>query len=477
MSNSRTFWFFTISVGALLILPLLVKQSMFLDGITYASISRNLSMGSGSWLKPHYTQTLYPAFFEHPPLVFQIQSIFFTIFGDTLWTERIYTLFTTILTGFGIHILWQLTSPKPFRSFSWLPVLVWITVPIIFWSYRNNMLENTVSIFVLFAVFFIVKSSFSRRWLYLALGALMVLFAVLSKGPVGLFPLVTPIVYQLTTKKTSFLQSLVSTGVLISFLLTGFILLFQIFPGSLENISHYLDQQLLPALKNEREIKTNNHFYIVQGLFLEILIPLLLTLFVFLKNRLRNSVPISIPKRISFFYLVMGLSASIPLMITLKQSRAYLVPSIPFFAIAFAFGLIPYLSRSLVHIPQKTGKIFKWVVYGLMFVSIVLTLLQTNTYGKDEPLVKDVQKIMQIIPEGSVISGPDLCENWSLVAYLNRYASISLDCQHGHIYLLTPIGIPQKTIKPGYKNMNIELNEFAIYQKQLLGGEIQFKPK
>lgn len=465
MSNSRTFWFFTISVSALLILPPLVKQSMFLDGLTYASISRNLSVGLGSWWKPHYTQTLYPAFFEHPPLVFQIQSIFFTILGNTLWTERIYTLFTTILTGFGIHKLWQLTSPKSFRSFSWLPVLIWITVPIIFWSYRNNMLENTVSIFVLFAVFFIVKSSFSRRWLYLALGALMVLFAVLSKGPVGLFPLVTPIVYQLTTKKTSFLQSLVSTGVLISFLLTGFILLFQIFPGSLENISHYLDQQLLPAFKNEREIKTNNHFYIVQGLFLEILIPLLLTLFVFLKNRLRNSGPISIPKRISFFYLVMGLSASIPLMITLKQSRAYLVPSIPFFAIAFAFVLVAFVSGFLSKISRQKQKMLQWLAYGLMIVTLGVTLLNVNTYGKDEALVKDVQTITQRIPQGSIISGPGLCENWSLIAYLNRYASISLDCRNEQDFLLLSKELPLKTIGPDYKNTHTELTRFTLYHK------------
>lgn len=53
---------------ALLLIPTLVQDGMFLDGITYSAISRNMANGIGSFWHPHYTETLYPHFNEHPPL-------------------------------------------------------------------------------------------------------------------------------------------------------------------------------------------------------------------------------------------------------------------------------------------------------------------------------------------------------------------------------------------------------------------------
>lgn len=47
---------------------------MFVDGVTYAAIARNLAQGNGSFWSPFYTATLYPQFFEHPPLGFALQG-------------------------------------------------------------------------------------------------------------------------------------------------------------------------------------------------------------------------------------------------------------------------------------------------------------------------------------------------------------------------------------------------------------------
>ena len=70
------------SVGMLFIGPNLISEGMFIDGVTYASISKNLANGLGDFWHLHYTQTLYNQFFEHPPLAFGMQASFFKLFGE-----------------------------------------------------------------------------------------------------------------------------------------------------------------------------------------------------------------------------------------------------------------------------------------------------------------------------------------------------------------------------------------------------------
>ncbi|WP_019218068.1 hypothetical protein [Legionella tunisiensis] len=47
-----------------------------MDGIIYAAIAKNLSLGYGSLWQPYYSQTDFSSFYEHPPLVFYFQSLF-----------------------------------------------------------------------------------------------------------------------------------------------------------------------------------------------------------------------------------------------------------------------------------------------------------------------------------------------------------------------------------------------------------------
>jgi hypothetical protein len=67
---------------SVLMLPNFLRQGMFVDGLMYATISNNLAQGIGSFWSPQLSQTVFPAFHEHPPLVFGIESIFFRVLGD-----------------------------------------------------------------------------------------------------------------------------------------------------------------------------------------------------------------------------------------------------------------------------------------------------------------------------------------------------------------------------------------------------------
>ena len=78
MKLEKVLWALTTAVIAALLIPSLIKDDMFLDGVTYAAISKNITNGLGTFWQPHYTQTKDAAFYGHPPLVFGIQSLFFS---------------------------------------------------------------------------------------------------------------------------------------------------------------------------------------------------------------------------------------------------------------------------------------------------------------------------------------------------------------------------------------------------------------
>ena len=69
MKNSH--WPFYITILALfigIISPFMFTDGMFMDGLYYACISRNLALGIGSFWDLEFTETLGKHFHEHPPL-------------------------------------------------------------------------------------------------------------------------------------------------------------------------------------------------------------------------------------------------------------------------------------------------------------------------------------------------------------------------------------------------------------------------
>ena len=149
------FRIFTLAIFIGLIIPLLVQDGMFMDGVLYTAVAKNQAEGFGSFWYPIFADTWNKhgvhTFHEHPPLVFGIQSLFFKIFGTSIYVERFYSLLSAIITAWLIHINWKalFQNQKHLIKFSWLPILFWIIIPICFWSFQNNMQENTMGIFTL----------------------------------------------------------------------------------------------------------------------------------------------------------------------------------------------------------------------------------------------------------------------------------------------------------------------------------------
>jgi len=450
---------FTLSIFLCLAFPFWLQDGMFLDGLVYSTIGRNLAHDIGTYWTPYYTATIKPEFFEHPPLVFWLLSILYKIFGDSIFVERLFNALITILIVFGIHLNWQLHLPSKYKNkLSWLPILLWTITPIVFWSFRATILDNLVCAMSLLAVYFISKASQDRSLKYVILASLFIIIALLSKGLVSLFPLATPAIYYLIFRpklRKQIIYQLVIVAIPVFFIM----LLYFAIPEAKNNFTKYIQLQLIPAVNNQREVTSSSHFSIIIKLLSELIVPLALTCVILLAAGVRKIVE---PRyKPAFYFILLGLSASLPLMITLKQHRFYLLPSLPFFILGISFIFLPTISTSISKYQLKFLRFFS---LALLTVTMIYSVYNFGKPSRDHALISDVEKMTSLLSWGTTISSShEVAQYYELDAYLARKNNISVDSYNKHTYHL--VSKDEHFVDVNYSKVDVALNSYVLYKR------------
>ena len=440
MKAYKTYYLFLFSLMIVLFAPILVQRGMFSDGIWYATIAHNLSNGLGTFWNPMLTETIAPEFFSHPPLVFGFQSLFFDVFGSAMYVEKIYALVVFIGTIVLIHVVWKEISHgnKELQKYSFLPITLWFICERTYVNYPNNLLECTQTTFILGAVLLMLKgirSQSSRKYISLVFSGLCLVFAFLSKGYTGLFPLGFILLHYVCFREFNFYTTIkYSLTVLLSFL--GFLaLLFVISLDAWNYILNYTNLQVLGSIKGETFGNIQpSRFYILRRFVESNVAPMLLVLLISLVSYFKgNLASIRKYKNNIFFFLCFALLGFLPFMISTKQASYYVIPSIPFFAFALSFILVQ--SQVLLE-KLKTSKTF------LVFSLIVLILGLVHLYNvKDQYNVRDrvlLSDIDAMKEELSTVHGLTIgsITNKEIPShgYLMRIHQISLDTVQPYEY-------------------------------------------
>ncbi|HNB81333.1 MAG TPA: glycosyltransferase family 39 protein, partial [Chitinophagaceae bacterium] len=310
----RIGWLFTLCVAWGLILPVLMAKGMFSDAVLYAAVAHNMAKGIGSFWFPFfdtYNVIGISSFHEQPPLAFGIESIFFRILGDSDLVERFYTFLLL-----GIHMIliagmWKTMTKKVggFESVSWLPVLFWITIPVCFWSFSNNMNENTMGVFDVLAVWL--------AWIFMKnksaadgfLSAICIVLAALSKGFPGLFPLAVPAIYWIVYREGGMGYAIRKSAFLFGIVLIVFLLVLLYEPAR-DSLSIYLFQRAFQRISDAHTVQSR--YFILIRLFTELL-PMMAVAVLFWSGFKLRRVSFSIPfGKESLFFLLCGLSGTLP---------------------------------------------------------------------------------------------------------------------------------------------------------------------
>ncbi len=459
-------WVFTLSVAFILTLPVLIQDGMFMDGVLYSAVSHNLANGIGTFWFPSFSFNnlagIQNSFHEQPPLVFGIQALFFKLFGDSMYVERFYIVLCLLINILLIKKLWELIfkGDEHTKAISWLPVLFWISIPVCFWSFSNNMHENTVSIFVLSSIIFILRTVQDKKPLHLILAGIFIFLASFAKGLPGLFPIAVPLVFifkdQLSFKRAAFYCFAL-------FCIVGFIYgIMLVSQAARESLYNYF---VLRLLKRVNDVPTTS-FYLdsLFRLIMEsgIMIGIVLTVRIFTR-RLELERTEHSTKAITF--LMIGLLGVLPLMLTLVQKGFYMVPALPFIAIGFAILISPQVNMLLFKLSQsKLAGVLKIIFILMAITSIMLPVLNFGESSRDKEKLEDIRLLGTAIPEKSVINcSREFLGDWSLQTYLSRYYFISLDINSPHDFYLYSKGEFNSNKKELLENYEVLSNDLSNY--------------
>lgn len=442
---------------------------VFDDGVFYASIARNLIYDPSATIWDlKVSNALDPVFNGHPPLAFWLQSLFFAMLGDAYWVERVYGLCMAGLTLYGIQQCWQLLH----KEHSHWALLVWLTIPVVAWSYANNILENTLTVWTTAAVWWMLYSHLRQvalGWTILG-STLLIFFATMVKGPVGLFPLATWGIYTLVLERPKMWggMALKSCAVIIG-ILALYGVMFWMSPKALYFYERYWRMQLETSLSGQDTIATSR-FFIVR-ILLEQSLPFLGGLMaLWLLARWRALTPIWSKEQNQkvLFWGLLGAAASLPMMISPKQLWFYLVPSTVFYGLAAGAWLAPLGEAWYDYLQPYTRlqQVSRWIWMVGLVVCISLSVVLRGKNARHPDWLGDSRSIGAMVPPHTEIYiHPDLYTRWNLHGYLYRYFYIDISAgYHDQPYALMPKD--QSFDRSDYQLLNDSLQVLRLYQKK-----------
>lgn len=461
---------FFIALG--LVLPLLIMKGMFMDGLMYAAVSKNLAQGIGSFWQPFYGEDYFglPGFYENPPLGIFNLALFFKVFGNAFWVDRFFILCLYILSIYGIWLNLKIVIPKAAKNVFWFTLLSWALIPTVFWSFRQNMMEVQMLPFLLFSNWFMLRALKENKSLAvnLVLFSAFTLAAFLIKGVVGAFLIGAPFAYFLAIDRN--MKSLYfGLANLVLLVLTGFLVYQK--EAVQEFFYYYLEVRTATRIKHIPTV--GNRYWILGELLQQMILPLLLLVIVYF-IRFKDKTPAELKNTRNWviFFFLLGIGGSFPLMITKVQRPFYLMTSFPFFILALSLLIEPKIRVVGARIAawKFSAKVLNGLGAALLLTVLFLTFMNRNDYRRDEQMQKDLASLSVELgdPTKMYVNG-ELSSNWSLKAYAVRNEDLDLLYFTGFKPEKSPYVI-SKSVPEGKEDQHFEevlsFESFKVYKLQ-----------
>lgn len=409
------------------IVPRVAQRGMFLDGMTYAVIARNMASGIGTFWRPSFSSTTYSTFHEQPPLGIGLEALAFAALGDHLLVERLFSIAVFCGTALIVVATWRQLLPS---RYDWLPLFFWVLPSVVTWAVINNMLENTQALFTTLSIFCLLRASrtaSAATCVWTCGAAAAVCAACLTKGPVGFFPLaVAPLLLLLPSDKRPSVKCvlriwagmLILTGALFGALLVS--------QAARHSIAEFTTGHLVPVLEGKRGLPRKSAAiakHLTLGIWARMSALLLVLWSVRRKRRgARRFEPASL------FFFVSGLVASLPILVSPVIAGHYFVPAVPLFALAAGAACLPTMQAGAGTRSSRVGRFAPMALaLSLTVLSVAILVLHGPMERRDTELISRLDAVESVIPVGRTIGAcPSTATEWGLQAYLQRFFRVSL---------------------------------------------------
>ncbi len=453
-----------VGAGLCIVSPDILSEGMFMDGMIYAIIAKNLSEGIGSFWIPYFTATQDPEFYGHPPLAFGLQSLFFRIFGTGISLEKVYSVLTYVATGGLIWAWWQSLKLRQ----SWLLFLFWLSCPVVLWASYGNLLENTLMLFTTGATLLYFGTFRRSSWWIWPCGFLLAL-GFLTKGFVAFFPLSFPLWLYLLRFEPSFRRTSARTLLWIFATLLPLAVILLSSAAARHYLSTYLDIQVISSLQHVQTVSWRG--FIVMKLLGELAPALAIVSLVLLISWKKGITISSNTRRTAAVYFLTGLSGALPIIISLKQSGFYLIPVFPLFALAFATLVEPSFNTFFdrKRLSPTFNRVALLLGISVFALGIILSFQKADTIHRDHAKIRDCHLILPHLQEGDIIQlAPYLRTDWSLHGYYARYKNVSLDTDFTseRRFLLTLKNQEQDEFTQNYRPLALPTEAYQLWERQ-----------
>lgn len=437
-------WILLCAAVCLQILVQLVHVSMFFDGGIYATVARNLAEGRGTMWAPHFSETLFPTFAEHPPLMFWLQAIGFSIFGDTIAVEKGFSLLTFIISAALLFQIWMRLSKDDVvvqKAFP-LALVMALIAGRVNWGFANGLLDNLLAVFSLTAVLLVViaydrpsPAISAKRLALIALAGFAICLSLMTKGPVGLFPLAAPAIHWLVFRRPAFFVMVLDSVVILTVIVL-FVAILYAFDASREAVDRYLAAQLFASLRGDRGYYGGGLYVFrkilgVNGYSLAILALASLASWRLGLGRSDSPIRSRRFKRAAFLILI-GLSASLPIGFSPRVANFYFNTSLLFYSAGFAILVAPVFMEAMTRLRTRQIKGLRFGSLIFLAASIVMVFLNVGRLGADARTIEQAAAIQELACTNETDCKPliSACQtawqDWALHTYMQRFYKISI---------------------------------------------------
>ena len=498
MQRQTSLYFIVVGAFLLFISGNFLSEGLSHVGMDNAVVAQRMSEGFEDFWLPSLSAPGNPDRSNYMPLGYWIESVWYRIFGSSSFmAEKIYSVLTYFIIAALMIWIWTLLGQS--RRVGWLPLMCWITIPIVSWSATNNLLESTMTMFVLLSVVFLLKAGRASfisqtrlalgkktgpyrlsRTAWVVLAALMMELAFLVKGFAGLFPIFFPFLYWIIVRRERILFPVFSTGVILVIWMVTIFVAILVSPDIYHHLYNYLHHQLIGGVLHVQTV--TSHFYILYVLLLQGFIPLMLTAIICiirLKSRpfyrylffWRHTKKLTAEQiersRQGWFFLAVGVSGILPIMLGLKQQDFYIVPTLPFFAIAMACLLYNLIEDWLERINKTAKRVLAAMAVILFGSGLLLNINSLNKINSNQVLLNDMRQILPYLSHGEVISVTDEVMSADEVAeYFYRYKNVTFDTIDSHEHLLSMYAQPETPSGDSYfKQMSLPTQQYKLFER------------
>lgn len=492
MQRQGSLYFIVIGVFLLMISGGFLSEGLSRVGMDNAVVSQRMAEGFEDFWLPSLSSPGHPDRMNYLPLGYWIESQWYNLFGsNSFMAEKVYSVLTYIIIAALMIWIWYLMG-MPKRT-GWLPLVCLITIPIVSWSATNNLLESTMTMFILLSVAFLLMAERAAtiRMLRIAvskpasiytigrvgwvlLAALAMELAFMVKGFSGLFPIFFPFIYWLLVRRVRVVFPILSTVLVLLVWIVTLFVAFLLSPDIYNHLYNYIHGQMIGGLLHVQTVASR--FYIVYVLVVQMIVPLMILVIISLMRIRRNPFYRFIfywrndklteiqkgQSKTGWAMFVLGLSGVLPIMLGLKQQEFYIVPTLPFFALSMGCLLYYLLEDWLQNINKVANGVLIALALLLFGSGLIMNVSSLHKINSNEALLSDMKMILPQLRQGETISvSEEVMQNTEAAEYFYRYKQVLFDSLPGQNHYLSMYAPAELEM---YEDLHLPTQTYKMYE-------------